>query len=353
MNKFENRVKKFQELMSEKKIDGAMIRNIYSFRYFTGISWWQPALFIPTFGDPTIFAFEDEVEEIKESTWIENVLGYRKVEELMKGVVITINNSKAKTLGFDLDIDSSALLYRIFLNMHADKKLVDVHDLVMELRMIKDEEEIVLIKKASEIANESLKVALNFLRPGVTETEVAREAVYNARKMGAESMHIYVNSGRPRIHAHPRNKKINAEDTVMIDVMPCYAGYYSDKATTIFLGSINEEKRKAYEAFLEALKNCAEKLKPGITMAELENEARKIYEKYGLMKYYVYGFGHGVGLRFEETPITTIVVAHRTMKVKENMIIDLGHAPLSGKPIGAIKIEETYLVSKEGVKKLT
>ncbi|MEM3754964.1 MAG: M24 family metallopeptidase, partial [Candidatus Bathyarchaeia archaeon] len=75
-------------------------------------------------------------------------------------------------------------------------------------------------------------------------------------------------------------------------------------------------------------------------------------EKYGLTEYYVYGFGHGVGLRFEEAPITTIVIPHRTMKIKENMVISLGHAPLSGKPIGAIKIEETYLVSEEGAEKL-
>lgn len=353
MNRFEKRTRNFQKLMLDKNIDGSMIRNIYSFRYFTGIGWWQPSIYIPAFGDPTIFAFEDEVEEIKENTWVENIIGYRKVEELIKGVVSTIKESKAKTLGFDLDIDASALLYRMFLNMHADKKLVDVHSLIMELRMIKDEEEISLIKKASEIANESLKAGLNVIKPGITETEVAGEAIYKARKMGAESIHIYVNSGKPRIHAHPRNKKINAKDIVMIDVMPSYSGYYSDKATTVFLDSFNGEKKKAYEAFLEAIKVCAEKLKPGITMVELENEVKKVYEKYGLMKYYVYGFGHGVGLRFEEAPITTIVVPHRMMKLKENMVISLGHTPLSGKEISAIKIEETYLVLKDKAEKLT
>lgn len=353
MNRFEDRVRKFQDLMSGKSIDGVMIRNVYSFRYFTGVSWWQPALYIPVSGNPTIFAFEDEVEEIRKNTWIENILDYRKVEELLSSVVTTIKSSGVKTLGFDLDIDSSALLHQMFVNIHADKKVVDVHSLIMELRMVKDEEEVSLIRKASEIADESLKTALNDVKPGITETEVAGRAIYTARKMGAESIHIYVNSGNPRIHGHPRNKKIHSEDTVMVDVMPNYGGYYADKANTVFIDPVSQEKRRAHQAFSEAVENCASKLRPGVTMDELENEARKTYEKHGLTKYYVYGFGHGVGLRFEESPITTIVVAHRNLKIRENMVLNLGHAPLSGKSIGAMKIEETYLVTKEGSEKLT
>lgn len=339
--------------MAKKDVGGVMIRNIYSFRYFTGLGWWQPALYIPVIGDPTIFAFEDEVDEVKEGTWIENVLGYRKVEELMKHVVSVVKGSGAETLGFDLDIDSSAPLYQLFLHMHGDKKVVDAHGLIMELRMVKDEEELSMIRKASKIAVESLKAALNSVKPGVTETEVAGEAIYTSRKMGSESIHIYVNSGGPRIHAHPRNKKIGSEDTVMIDVMPSYGGYFSDKADTICLGSISREREKALQAFSEAVEACAAKLKPGVTMEDLENEAVRVYGEWGVAKYYVYGFGHGVGLRFEEDPITTIVVAHRKMVIKDGMVLNLGHAPLSGKPIGAVKREETYLVRGKGALKLT
>jgi Xaa-Pro aminopeptidase len=353
LNRFENRVRRLQVLMSEKDVGGVMIRNVYSFRYFTGVGWWQPALFIPVSGDPTIFAFEDEVDELKDGTWIENVLGYRKVEDLMKGVVSVIKSSGAETLGFDLDIDSSALLYQQFLHMHAEKKVIDAHGMIMELRMIKDEEEVSMIRKASEIAGESLKAALNTVKPGLTETEVAGEAVYTARKMGSESVHIYVNSGGPRIHAHPRNKRIGSQDTVMIDVMPSYGGYYSDKADTICLGSVSDEKKRALQAFSNAVNACASKLKPGLNMEELESEAYRIYGEHGVAQYYVQGFSHGVGLRFEEDPITTIIVAHRRMRIKEGMVLNLGHAPLSGKPIGVVKKEETYLIREGGAVKLT
>jgi Xaa-Pro aminopeptidase len=86
---------------------------------------------------------------------------------------------------------------------------------------------------------------------------------------------------------------------------------------------------------------------------ELEKIVQGIYSKHGVQKYYIYGFAHGVGLRFEEDPITTIVVSERKQKTLENMVLNVGHAPLSGKEIGAVKIEDTVLVKKDGAEKLT
>jgi len=60
-----------------------------------------------------------------------------------------------------------------------------------------------------------------------------------------------------------------------------------------------------------------------------------------------------VGLRFEEDPITTIVVAERKQKTLENMVLNVGHAPLSGIEIGTVKLEDTVLVKKEGAESLT
>jgi len=222
------RVKRFQSLMDEKGIGATMIRNVYSFAYFTGTAWWQPAVLIPAKDEPMIFAFEDEVEELKERTWINNVLGYRKVEELLKGVTENIRKANAQTLGFDVDVDASALLYELFRSMHANKKIVDVHGLVMQLRMVKDQMEIDNIRKASECAKAGLEAAIKSIRAGVTETAIAGEAQMAARRKGAESTLVYVNAGKPRVHAHPRNKEVNAGDTVMVDVMPSYKGYYSD-----------------------------------------------------------------------------------------------------------------------------
>jgi len=348
-----DRVKRFQALMDEKGIAATMIRNIYSFTYFTGTPWWQPAVLIPARDEPIIFAFEDEVEELREKTWISKILGYRKVEELMRAVTENIRKLDAPTIGFDVDVDASALLYEQFKAMHPGKKIVDVHGLIMQLRMVKDKGEIENIRKASECAQIGLEAAIKSVRAGVTETAIAGEAHLAARKKGAESVLVYVNSGKPRVHAHPRNKEVKTGDTVMIDVMPSFRGYYSDLAHTVFVGSATNEKKKAYQAFLEAKEAYKRALRSDMPLDELEKIVQSVYKQHGVEKYYVYGFAHGVGLRFEEDPITTIVVAERKQKTLENMVLNVGHAPLSGREIGTIKMEDTVLIKKEKVEKLT
>jgi len=349
----EARVKRFQALMEKNHIDAVMIRNIYSFTYFTGIQWWQPSVLIPQKDEPIIFVFADEVEELREKTWITNIQGYRKVEELMRAVVDSIRKLGAQTIGFDIDIDASALLYEQFKAMHPHHKIVDVHGLIMQLRMVKDQTEIENIRKASEFAQAGLEAAIKSIRAGVTETAIAGETQLVARRKGADSVLVYVNAGKPRVHAHPRNKEIKTGDTVMVDVMPSYNGYYSDLAHTVFVGSANPEKKKAYQAFLEATEAYRQALKPNVPLDELEKIVQNIFEQREVEKYYVYGFAHGVGLRFEEDPITTIVVAERKQKTLENMVLNVGHAPLSGTEIGTIKMEDTVLVKKEKAEKLT
>jgi len=322
-NVSETRVKQFQALMEKNGIDAVMIRNIYSFVYFTGTRWWQPSVLIPQKDEPTIFVFEDEEEELRENTWITSIQGYRRVEELMRAVVESIRNLNAQTVGFDIDIDASALLYEQFKAMHPHHKIVDVHDLIMQLRMVKDQTEIQNIRKASECAQAGLGAAIAAVKEGTTETAVAGEADVVARKKGAERVLVYVNSGRPRVHAHPRNKKIQMGDTVMVDLMSTYNGYYSDLSHTVFVGSASSEKKKAYQAFFEAVESYLGALKPGIGLDELEKNPQKVFQSYGVDKNYIYGFAHGVGLRFEEDPITTIVVPQRKAKALENMVLAL------------------------------
>jgi len=349
----ENRVRQFQALMEKNRIDVVMIRNIYSFTYFAGTQWWQPSILIPQKGEPILFMFEDEVEELREKTWITHIQGYRKIEELMRAVVDSIRKLGAQIVGFDIDIDASALLYEQFKAMHPHHKIVDVHGLIMQLRMIKDQNEIELIRKASECAQTGLQAAIKAIKVGATETAIAGEAQSAAKKKGAESVLIYVNTGNPRVHAHPRNKAVREGDTVMIDIMPSFDGYFSDLAHTVFVGSATSEKKKAFQAFLEAQTSYLNALRSDMPLDELEKIVQEVFRRYGVEKYYVYGFAHGVGLRFEEDPITTIVVPQRKTKTLENMVLNVGHAPLSGKEIGAIKMEDTVLVKKDKAEKLT
>ncbi len=339
---FEKRVRRFQELLKEKKIDVAMIRDSYAFIYFSGVKWDPPAIMIPAEGEPVIFAIEEEIDELKENTWVDKVVPYRDVKTLITNVHKKVDMA---VIGFNLDIDSSALLYDMFFKIHSRKKVVDVHQLIMKLRMFKEKEEVEYIKKAGEIAKIGMKAALDAIRDGVKEYEIAAEAEYKMKLAGADETFIYVNSGGPRVHARPRDRVV--DEYVLIDLMPSYKGYFYDMARTVILKP-NKRREEALKAMEEMHLKLSELLELDNVFNRVESKVFDIFKKYGFESEYLYGFGHGVGLRYEETPILTIVPGDRMKPVKPNMVISAGHAPLSGKELGTIKIEDTHLIREDG-----
>ena len=351
------RVEGFQRLMKENEIDASMIRTLSSFTYFTGVKWLRPALLIPAEGEPVAFIFRYEAEEFTEKSHIQNVKTYMRAEELMRNVTGTIRESKFKRVGFDYSVerDSYVLFFELFKKLNAQVDVVDVHALIMQLRMIKDSVEIEAMKRASKIAEHGMQTTIDAIDVGRTELEVAAEAIAEMMKKGAENPHIYITTGpRPRVHAEPRGwVKMECGDTVEVVISADYDGYYSNLTRTAFLGDLSAEKKRVYEVFMEAHDKAEENLKPGMKLIEIENLLKEIYERKGYGDYYVTGFSHGVGLLPEEDPITTIVAPHRRYEVKENMTLASVHAPLTVPGVGTVKFEDTYVIRDEKSERLT
>ena len=356
-NFFRERVEKFQQLMRENNIDASMIRTLSSFIYFTGVKWLRPALLIPAEGEPVAFIFEYEADEFKEKTWIKNVKTWRRTPELMGSVTKAIREGNYKRIGFDYSVerDSFVLFFELFKKLNPKVEVVDVHALIMKLRMIKDAKEIEYIQKASNIAVKGITSAINTIDTNVSETEIAAEAIYTMMKSGSEHPHVYVNVGpKPRVHAEPRsNVKVKPGDVINIVVGADFNNYHSNMSRTVFMGTPSEEKREALETMIKVQDLAASSLKPGVKFIEIEKKIKELVEKKGFGKYYVEGFVHSVGLLIEEDPITTIVVQHRRYEAVENMVLAFIHAPLTIPGIGSIKCEDTFAVKADGVKKLT
>jgi Xaa-Pro aminopeptidase len=87
---------------------------------------------------------------------------------------------------------------------------------------------------------------------------------------------------------------------------------------------------------------------PGVTMAELDAVAHEVYARYGLAEHHVYGLGHGLGLRFEETPAPTIIPPHKDVPLREGMTVTLGHPVLAIPGFGGVRFEDVYRVTPAG-----
>ncbi|RLF88397.1 aminopeptidase P family protein [Thermococci archaeon] len=351
---FKRRLERFQERLRENEIDGAVIRTLSSFIYFTGTKWLRPALLIPTEGDPIVYVVRGEEKLFKRKSWIEDVVEYQKVEDLMAGVVGWIHRNGMNRVGLEFGVERDAylLFLKVFERLNPGIEIVDVFGITMSMRMIKDEWELENIRKAGKIAQKGMKAAEDVIKPGMSELEIAANIVREVMLSGSEDPKVYV-STTPRAHAEPfRDLKVPENGVVTVVIGADWNHYYANMARTFVVGDPGERVRRAIEVKEEAYNLAIEETKIGIPLASIEKKLTSFFKERGFGDAYLAGYTHGVGLLIEEPPITTIVVPQRATKVQENMVLAIIHPPLMISE-GAIKHEDTYLVRKRGLEKVT
>lgn len=185
-------------------------------------------------------------------------------------------------------------------------ELVPAQSLPGKLRAAKDVEEIGAITAAQRIAERALDKILGFLRPGLTEKEVAAELTYQMLRLGAEKMSfdpIVVsgpNSSMP--HGVPTDRKLAAGEFLTMDFGCVSGGYCSDMTRTVALGSADSEMRKVYDTVLRAQMAGITAAKAGVTGRSIDGAARKVIEDAGYGDCFGHGFGHSVGIEIHESP---------------------------------------------------
>jgi Xaa-Pro aminopeptidase len=190
---------------------------------------------------------------------------------------------------------------------HAKPKDVvprDCTHILSELRMNKEPEEIELIQAAALVADAGMKAAVEAVKPGITESQVAA-AEYAMRQAGAEEFWRTYVSSSPRTniaHGLPTTRKLEKGDLVMIDIHPIVNGYSADICRTVCVGKPTAEQQAAYDLYLKAQQATIAKIKAGVGMMDLERTLHGILKEAG---YGEHVFGppiHGVGIEFEEAP---------------------------------------------------
>lgn len=347
---FKERVKEFQKLMKEKGIDASVIRTLSTFIYFTGVKWLRPSLLIPAEGEPVVIVVKNEKDLFVKKSWIKNVLEYQKTGQLMALVTSWIRKNGFKNVGFEFSIerDSYLLFFELFKALNPNINIVDVRPLTISLRMIKDKWEIKNIKVAGEIAVKGIKRAMDVIKEGKSELEIVNEIMRELMKNGSEHPHVYV-SATPRIHAEPfRDVYVEKGKFVAVVIGADYNNYYANVTRSFFIGKAEGRAKDAIDAMKEAYKLAMNETRLNVKFRVVESKIENIYKERGLKDFYIAGYTHGVGLLIEEDPITTIVVAQRSMEPKKNMVLAFVHSPLM-LPEGVVKKEDTVIIDNEKI----
>ncbi len=208
------------------------------------------------------------------------------------------------------------------------------------------------MKKAQSIAAIGMSRAKEMLMPGIGGHEIATEVLYTMMKNGAEgtSTPVHINAGIQSswVHGKVSRDPIKEGELVVIDLTPQYDGYCANLARTFVVGTPNETQQKLIDTYKEMHEATRNAIKPGITVYDLDIIGKEICTKRGLEQFHLKGISHGIGLRFEENPASTIIPAHSKTKLDENMTVTVGHTILAVPGVGGVRFEDVCRVTKDG-----
>ncbi|HEY7833764.1 MAG TPA: Xaa-Pro peptidase family protein [Ktedonobacterales bacterium] len=232
--------------------------------------------------------------------------------------------------------------------------LVATRGVVEALRVIKDAEELAAIERAVAITDEVFGFLLTYLRPGLTERQVAQEIERQMLARGAEGpafdsiVASGPNSALP--HAIPSDRKLARGESITIDMGAAYAGYCSDMTRTVCLGRAPADLRAMYADVLRAHDVCAAGLRPGVNGQQADALARDALQAAGRGDQFVHGVGHGLGLEIHEDPRLGRLGEKHVLAANMVVTVEPG-AYLAG--WGGVRVEDTVLITSDGARALS
>jgi Xaa-Pro aminopeptidase len=232
-------------------------------------------------------------------------------------------------------------------------ELVPLGHAVEELRRVKDEEEIALLREACAITDRAFDAVLPFIRPGRTERDVAVALERSMVDLGAErpAFASIVASGPNGAIPHhvPGARAIESGDLVTMDFGALYGGYHADMTRTIAVGTPQDGLREIYDLVAAAQRAGVEAACPETATKDVDAAARDIIDAAGYAEEFTHGLGHGVGLEIHEAPLLGY---DKTGKLMDRVPITVEPGVyLAGR--GGVRIEDTLVVRTDGAELLT
>jgi Xaa-Pro aminopeptidase len=348
------RQKELRERLASAGLDALLVSHLPNIRYLCGFTGSAGFLLVAEAG--TVF-FTD----VRYDTQAGEEVKGAKVVIARKAVLNAVGEwmgarrkrPKGWTIGIEAEHVTVAERKRLADLLPSGLRLRNAPPLVERARIVKDNDELGLIRAAVRLGATLFERALEVMRPGVKEADVAAEMEYVARRAGAEEMSfptIIASGARSALpHGRATEKAIAPGGFVVCDFGVILAGYCSDQTRTVGVGAVPEEARRAYESVREAQEAAIAAVRPGVTVAEVDAAARKVLRKAGLGRYFTHSTGHGVGLEIHEAPR---VAAGQEEVLRPGMVITIEPGVYFPGKWG-VRIEDMVAVSEGGCEVLT
>ena len=313
--------------------------------YMTGF-WGEAIGILEKDEKTTIIAPELEVGRAKGESIDCDVITSERGVGLLSGLV-----SKIKGKKFCTDCQNYSVMQSLKKSL---PKIKSSTEPFYNSRMIKDSNEIIILKKASQIIDKMFDLCVKKIKKGQEELELQAILMAYAieNKMfdtGYKStLNPLIIAGGPNgalPHAQVTNRKFVNGDLIVVDLTLRYKGYVSDATRTFGLGKISDDAKQVYEIVKQSQKLGLKAVKLNASCKLVDDACRNYIKKQNFDKFFIHSTGHGIGLEVHELPN---VSQKSTTKLKQNMAITVEPGIYLPNKFG-VRIEDSLIVKEKPI----
>jgi Xaa-Pro aminopeptidase len=324
-SEFNNRIRRFQENIRSAGLDAALVHgNESDFANVRYLSEYWPTfeaggVFVPAEGKPVLLIGPESETYARSRSKIKNIekmVEYREsaepqypgisVASYMQVVKGAMAGRQVRRLGL---VGYSVMTLPVYTSLQRDLpgvELVKADDTLIDLRIIKSNNEIALMKKAFAISEKAIDAILGEIKPGMTELQVIGIAQREIYKHGGEyeghALYCFCGPATNNAISRPTHNKIKKREVIQINIGARVGGYSSSVGLPISIGPLPARKKRLVEFGLDAHRKTMELIKGGKSAAEVVTDYEAWVKQQGFEKYMLYGPCHGIGMMEVERP---------------------------------------------------
>jgi Xaa-Pro dipeptidase len=256
-----------------------------------------------------------------------------------------------------IGLNYNGISFSDFLNIQKifpDANFTNVSKSLMKARVIKDENEINLLKKAARTVDKVVEKIPEIVHEGIREYELAAEIDYLMQKNGADKAGFETISsfGKNSSEPHYTHGETHLEygDFVLCDFGACFKRYNSDITRTFIFGKANEKQKKMHKVVLDAQNIACQKIKSGVKGKDVHNLVDDFINNSEFKNRFIHSTGHSLGLAVHDGGVG--LNAESDNILEENMVLTV-EPGIYIPGFGGVRIEDDVLVKKEGLEILT
>jgi Xaa-Pro aminopeptidase len=354
-SEFAARTEQAQRALREKGLDALFFTTEAEIRYFTGfrtLFWQSPTrpwfLVVPARGKP-IAVIPQIGAHLMESTWIEDIRTFSAPHPTDDGISVLADAlSSYGRVGMPMGRESSLRMplvdFRDLKSRLDGTEFVNASDLIQQLRMVKSEAEINVLREICGIGSAAFTKAGQLFHEGQSLKEAFRAFKIELLQQGADDVPYLVGGagqgGYGDVISPPSGQVLEAGDVLMLDTGATKDGYFCDFDRNFALGFASDAVKEAHRKLVAAVGAAAAIARPGETCADLYHA---MADTLGQSDSDVGRLGHGLGMQLTESPSIT---DFDTTVLRESMVLTLEPSiDLGG---GKMLVHEENIVIRDG-----